>query len=185
MKHVKALCFGLFLLLAAPISVTADQRDARLDDLFARLQKPDDAVPTKLVEAQIWNIWLKSESDTVNLLMHQGIAAMSNGDNATAYDAFSSITDLAPDFSEGWNKRATVLYIIGQYQQSAADCLRVLELEPRHFGALSGLGLIFTALDEPEKALDAYERVLEVYPTNGYAKAQAKALRKQLKGEKI
>lgn len=185
MKSVKALCLATFLILLMALPGVADQRDARLDDLFAKLQKPSENIPSQFVEAQIWGIWLQNESDTVNLLMQQGIAAMSNGDHATAYDAFSSITDLAPDFSEGWNKRATVLYLQGQYHQSAADCVRVLDLEPRHFGALSGLGLIFTALEEPEKALDAFERVLEVYPTNRYAKAQAKALRKQLKGEKI
>lgn len=185
MKSVILFSVATFLMLLTSLPSVADQRDARLDDLFAKLQKPSENIPSKLVEAQIWGIWLESESDTINLLMEQGIAAMSNGDHATAYDAFSSITDLAPEFSEGWNKRATVLYLLGQYRQSAADCARVLELEPRHFGALSGLGLIFTALQEPQKALDAFERVLEVYPTNRYAKARAKALRKQLKGEKI
>ncbi len=183
MGYLKTLLFAIVFWL--PSTAGADQNDKRLDDLFARLQTSEDMAMNRIVEAQIWGIWLQSDSDTVNLLMQQGITAMSAGDNPTALGAFNAITELAPKYSEGWNKRATVLYLMGHYRDSASDCARVLDLEPRHFGALSGLGLIFTALEQPDKALDAFERVLEVYPANRYAKKQVKSLRKKVKGEKI
>jgi len=183
MIYLKALLLAIMVL--TPGVAAADQSDERLDSLFARLQLSKDPTVNSIIEGHIWGIWLQSDSDTVNLLMQQGITAMSAGDQASALAAFDTITELEPAFSEGWNKRATVLYLMGRYQESAADCARVLDLEPRHFGALSGLGLIFTALEQPEQALQAFERVLEIYPANRNAKLRVKSLRKKLKGEKI
>ncbi len=173
------------MLIWLPALTLADQTDKRLDDLFARLQKPDGKIPPSAIEAQIWHIWLQSKSPTTNLLMQRGIDAMSNGQHAVALEIFTEMTELEPDFAEGWNKRATVLYLMGKMEESITDCDKVLKLEPRHFGALSGLGLIYTALEQPKRALDAFERVLLVYPGNRHATVQVKALRRKIKGEKI
>ncbi len=190
MGNIRRLLFAFSALawLSGPAfadQAFADQKDPRLDRLFASLQKTKQPAELRVLEAQIWTIWLRSKSDTTNLLMQQGMRAMAKREHKKGLELFTSITELEPDFAEGWNKRATLLYVMGRYRQSIADCDRVLALEPRHFGALSGLGLIYTALEEPAKALEAYENVLKVHPNARHAQQQAKALRKRIKGEKI
>ena len=96
--------------------------------------------------------------------MSNGINEMSEGGYVAARDFFSEAIISSPDYSEAWNKRATVYYLMGEFSQSIADCEEVLKLEPRHFGALSGLGLIYTEMDNPELALDAFTRALKVNP---------------------
>jgi tetratricopeptide (TPR) repeat protein len=110
---------------------------------------------------------------------------MARRDYAAALVAFDRTVTLAPGFAQGWNKRATVLYLLGQYEQSLLDCDKVLELEPRHFGALSGMGLIYMALDEPELALEAFERALAVDPTMPGPRHNAEALRQSIKDRDI
>lgn len=169
--------------LAAPAK--ADQRDPRLSELFDQLKAAESAESAQPIEAEIWTIWAQSESDEVNLLMGLGINAMARADNRTALELFDKMIEVAPDFSEGWNKRATVLYLIGEYERSRTDVDKTLELEPRHFGALSGLGLIYLAEGEQEKALDAFRRALAVNPTMPGPQRWVEELKSSVEGQPI
>ena len=168
-----------------PGPAAARQGDDRLEELFDRLIQSEDQPEIFAAERWIWQIWLESGSDTIDLLMGQGVRLMSRGDHDGALAKFDAIVELAPDFAEGWNKRATLNYMIGEYRASVNDIVKTLELEPRHFGALSGLGLIYDAIDNAEGALKAYRRALAVHPNLGHARRRIKALKKILKDRDI
>jgi tetratricopeptide (TPR) repeat protein len=157
------LLFVLVFLSAAPPALAA-QDDGRLDDLFERLRITADAGEASNLEARIWRIWLRSSKAKVNALMAGGVRRMDGGELAKARDTFAKITRLAPKFAEGWNKLATVNYLLRDYNASALDIARTLSLEPRHFGALSGLGLVNMALDRPGRALKSFREALKIHP---------------------
>jgi tetratricopeptide (TPR) repeat protein len=110
---------------------------------------------------------------------------MSRGELEKAYEIFSVIIDSAPDWAEGWNKRATVLYLMGRYQESLEDIDEVLKHESRHFGALSGQGLVQTALENYEKAIKSYEAVQKIYPSIKSAEVMIPQLKKLIKDNAI
>lgn len=178
------LAGGLALAVVAP-SARADQNDPRLPALFDVLRATKDPIQAHVTEQGIWRIWMASPDDTVNLLMLRGMDAMSSRDFGTALKVFTQMVEIAPDFAEGWNKRATVLYMLGAYAESIADIGRVLELEPRHFGALSGLGLCNAELQRDEAALDAFERALAVNPHMEGARAHAEMIRRRIEDKAI
>jgi tetratricopeptide (TPR) repeat protein len=163
----------------------ADQKDPRLDELFARLKSTDSLLEAHTIEGDIWSIWLTSNNEEVNNLMVQGVTAMNQGNLLTAAKAFTEIIEIEPDFAEGWNKRATVLYFMGDFEGSKADVDKVLALEPRHFGALSGLGLIYGALEQEEDAIAAFERALEVHPKMDNARENIELMRERIKKKSI
>lgn len=171
--------------VAGPAAAWADQKDPRLPELFDLLKKAPDPGSAQQVETLIWALWFHSDNPEVEKLMNTGVTAMSASEFPMAIDAFKHVTELAPDFAEGWNKLATVHYLVGDYQDSLDEIGHTLELEPRHFGALSGLGLVQVELDHTEQALDAFERALEVYPMLQGARMNAETLRKQLRGKSI
>ena len=162
MQRIIFVLLSWLFLAAAP--AMADQNDPRLNDLFARLQKTDNRLEAETLENLIWGIWYSSEDAEVNRLMDRGEQAMQRQDMRTAIGAFTKIIEIAPDFAEGWNRRATALYLIGEYEASRADVAETLAREPRHFGALSGTGLIDQAEDRGEEAIQAWEKALEVNP---------------------
>ena len=155
----------------------ADQTDPRLADLFSRLQTTDDATDAAVAANLIWAIWHQSDDDRINDLMRQGLTQMSSRDYADAVATFSEMIDLNAGFAEAWNKRATVHYLMGDYGASVKDIDRTLELEPRHFGALSGLGLIMVAMENEEAAIAAFEATLAVNPFAAGAEQNLEALR--------
>ena len=159
-----------------------DQQDGRLDMLFERLRVTSSEVEARTAEQQIWQIWSESEDPLVNRLMRDGVQAMAAEQLAVALDYFNRMVELAPDFAEGWNKRATVYYLMDNYQASVLDIERTLDLEPRHFGALSGLGMIYDAIDEPEAALRSFEAAVAVNPHLDGPRQRIEALRRQLRG---
>jgi len=163
----------------------ADQNDPRLDEMFARLQETDSRLEAQTLEQNIWAIWFTSTNEEVNRLMDQGSTAMNQGDMATAIGAFSKIIALAPDFAEGWNRRATALYMIGDFDGSRADVAKTLALEPRHFGALSGLGLINAAEDKGEAAIDAWQKALEVNPNMSTVQQNIEDMKAKLADDNI
>jgi tetratricopeptide (TPR) repeat protein len=177
----------LVILLSPGISgpAGAAQDDVRLDTLFGELQVVTEANSAHIIQMTIWRVWSESGSDTVDLLMQQASKAMSRRDNAKALLLYNSIVDQMPGFAEGWNRRATLYYMMGRMEESRADIERTLELEPRHFGALSGLGLVNISLGNEKAAYDAYQRALKVNPHLSHAKAESKRLRKKIKGEGI
>ena len=173
-----------FMLLSAmlPPSSWADQRDGRLDGLFQRLQTTGDLNDAAAIQQQIWQIWIEFEDLSISQLMRRGMTAMSQGDHEEALDAFDRMVDQAPQFAEAWNKRATVLYLMGRLDESVHDIRQTLELEPRHFGALSGLALIYDALDEPAAALRSLEAALAINPHLSGSQERVDQLREKLKG---
>ena len=118
----------------------------------------------------------------INRLMQQGVVAMSEQDYAAALQTFTRMVEQAPEFAEGWNKRATVYYLMGNWRASVRDIQRTLALEPRHFGALFGLGLIYEELDQPEAALRSFEATLVLNPHSESTRQMIEQLRQQLRG---
>ena len=182
----RALAIILFCIsIITPGLCTASQTDQRLDELFARLLVTKNIAEAQQIEKFIWSIWKISDRKSTNLLMQQGETAMNAGDFEAALHAFDKLVKMEPEFAEGWNKRATIFYLINNYQASIADIERTLVLEPRHFGALSGLGLVCDALDEKRKALEAYRSALEIHPYLFGVKHRIKRLAKELEGQPI
>ena len=158
----------------------ADQTDPRLGALFTHLKAASDPLSAREIEADIWQIWVSSDDGAVSALMQQGDLAMNQGDLRRAYDKFQQIVAIAPKFAEGWNRRATVEYLLGDYKDSLSDIEKTLGLEPRHFGALSGRGLVYMAMGEEELALKSFEAALKVYPLMPGPNFNAEELRKRL-----
>ena len=163
----------------------ADQRDPRLEDLFDRLKAAPDVRIAEVVAANIWAIWGEVADGAAALLLRDGVSAMGRRDLRTALAKFDQIVAIAPEFAEGWNKRATVNYLVGNYHDSLADIDKTLALEPRHFGALSGRGLVYLELEEEKLALESFEAALEVYPLMPGANFNAEVLRKRIGGKDI
>lgn len=131
--------------------------------LVERLRDADAGVRT-LAEAALWDVWSRSGDEAVDQLLRIGIAQMGERDIAGAVETFSDVIARRPDFAEGWNKRATVYFMLGQYEKSLADCDEVMKRNPYHFGALSGYGLIHLRLRQPDQALAWFEKALAVNP---------------------
>jgi tetratricopeptide (TPR) repeat protein len=139
-------------------------RDQQLEALFAALKVAPNQQAADNVERRISAIWQKSGSDTVDLLTKWADNAIEAKDYPLALDYLDRIIALKPDFVEGWDKRANTYFLMGNYGRALADIEKVLALEPRHFGALAGLGTIMRSLGEDRKALIAYQRALEIDP---------------------
>jgi len=166
-------------------AASADQNDPRLDALFGALQKAKSETDARFLEAQIWSIWHETDSPTAQLMLQRGTAALGTQNFSGALIAFNTLVEVKPDFAEGWNKRATLFYLMGRYEDSIADVEKTLDLEPRHFGALAGLGMIYEAMEEEDKALEAFRRALEVSPFIEHAKNEVERLTRKLKGDRI
>jgi tetratricopeptide (TPR) repeat protein len=179
MRHLAILAV-IPLLLALPA-----RAQSAVDLLFDKLQETQNPIEAKQIERKIWEAWSKSDSDTLDALMQGGIAVMEKGDYARAAQIFSSMIELKPDFAEAYNKRATVRFLAGDYPGSVADIERTLKLEPRHFGALSGLGLIMERLDNLPEALRAYRRALAANPHLADAPDKLKELRRRIDAKEL
>jgi len=124
----------------------------------------EDAGVRALAEQAVWRVWTRSGDPDVDALMKSGMRYMEAGQLGAAVDAFTQVIERQPDFAEGWNKRATVYFLIGDYDQSLEDCDETLKRNPKHFGALSGCGAIYAQRDELDRAAEYFERALEVNP---------------------
>ena len=163
----------------------SDQSDPRLPGLFTQLQAAPSAEAAQPLETQIWGIWMQAGDPAADQLMATGIGAMNAGDYGSALKAFGQLVEAKPAFAEGWNKRATLLYLLRRYQESAADIAKVLALEPRHFGALSGLALCDERLGKDADALQALRRTAAVFPKMPGLKERIEALTRKVEGEPI
>src|SRR6202163_1246005 len=139
-------------------------RTRGLDFLFGALKAAPDEVSAKHVEARIWALWLQTPSDTAALLMMRAKAAMDAQQMDVALKLLDAVVKLRPDYIEGWNRRATVYYLQNDYAHSLGDIEQVLVREPRHFGALAGLGMIMQDLGDEKRALDAFRKALAINP---------------------
>jgi len=173
--------FGAAFLAPLPSPAWADQTDARLDALFEVLETTSEMQAARAAEAEIWRIWIVSGREEIDALMVEGVAAMRNQRFEDAIALFGQITERAPEFAEGWNKRATAYYLNDDPVASVRDIQRTLALEPRHFGAISGMGLIFLSRGDEAGALAAFEAVLAIHPGAPGARQRVEELRKRLR----
>jgi tetratricopeptide (TPR) repeat protein len=148
---------------------------------LAKALRDADAEVRGAAQAALWAIWQRSGDPDVDLLLQRGIALMDEGRYLDAATVFGEVIDRAPAFAEGWNKRATVYYLMGEYDRSLADCEEVMRRNPIHFGALSGFGLIYLQKGDLERAAEYFERALAVNPNLGQVEAVLDQLREVLK----
>jgi tetratricopeptide (TPR) repeat protein len=156
-----------------------------LDFLFGALKAAPDEASAKHVEARIWAIWLQTPSDTVALLMTRAKVAMAAQNSDVALQLLDAVIRLRPDYVEGWNRRATLYYLRNDYAHSLADIEQVLAREPRHFGALAGLGMIMQELGDDKRALDAFRKALAVNPHIDKVPELVKTLSEKVEGRDI
>ena len=174
-----AIALSMVLCLFAH-NARSDQTDPRLPELFAQLASSEDVARSHALEREIWGIWLTTKRAEIAALLDEGVRAMGAGDIAVAVERFDKLVEKAPDFAEGWNKRATALYLKQDYAGSMRDIERTLALEPRHFGAISGMGLILIATGDLRGAMNAFEAVLKINPTSLSAHHHLRELGKKI-----
>ena len=161
--------------------VPADQTDDRLETLFITLSSSSDEQVIRSTENQIWEIWFAHPNSDVERLMQIGVQRMNANRQTEALIIFSELVENFPDYAEAWNRRATLHYILGNYQESIDDIERVLSLEPRHFGALSGLGLVYLQLDQLRKAKEAFDDLMKVHPNSPNARENLRRVNEDLR----
>ena len=165
------------------IAETQKQTETRtkaLDALFVDLKRARNERDAKRIEEKIWSAWHNSGDHSIDLLLTWASDAMRNSNFATAFDLLDQVVLKAPDYAEGWNRRATLHFMTNNYAKSMADIERVLELEPRHFGALAGMASIFRSSEQNKLALKAYQQILSVYPMNRMAQDAVQELLEEL-----
>ena len=147
-------------------AVTALGAMGTFDDVpkLAAALRDSDPLVRRLTERALWEVWSRSGDRDIDRLFAGGVEQMNDQQGAAAVQTFSEIIRRKPEFAEGWNKRATVYYVLGEYAKSLADCDEVMKRNPYHFGALSGYGMIYMELNEPARALTYFERALAVNP---------------------
>jgi tetratricopeptide (TPR) repeat protein len=156
----------------------AQNRADRLDALFALLHQTDNADDARRAEADIWALWSSSDSPTAEVLLLQASRAMAAGEPEPSLAILNRLIGAYPDFAEAWNRRATLYFEMGLYAQSLADIDHVLDLEPRHFGALAGRGMIYQRQKNYEAALAAFKEALAINPNMEGVKAAVKEIEK-------
>ncbi|MBZ9679171.1 hypothetical protein LB524_12575 [Mesorhizobium sp. ESP6-5] len=171
---------------AAPDTpVTPMTKQARLDKLFSDLKRERNEKAAERIAGSIWNEWFQSGSASIDLMMQWSQKAMNDQKFDVALDFLDQVVTLQPSYAEGWNRRATVHFMMKNYGKSMADIDRTLQLEPRHFGALSGLAQIMAETGHKQSALEAWQKVLAIYPMMRSAQNQVATLSEELAGEGI
>lgn len=160
LRGILSIAIVLFIL---PMAL-ADQNSPLLNPLFEQLSSAKDRQQARQVEYKIWTIWSQSGSEHIDQRMSWGETAMREGSFQEALEIFAAITEKKPEFSEGWNKHATILFFMDRHEESMVSALRTLDLEPRHFGALTGKGLILAYQEKLQLALQSFEAAKRIYP---------------------
>lgn len=166
-------------------SIAAEARGERLEQLFSELKRARNQRAAERVSNRIRQEWNRSGSASIDLLMQWSQKAMDEEKVDVALDFLDQVTLLAPDYAEGWNRRATLHFMQDDYAKSMADIARTLQLEPRHFGALGGMAVILKNSGNEQGAMRAYERVLDVYPMMRDAQTELGNLADKMAGEGI
>ena len=169
---------------SAPLSPEALHK-ARLEKLFEQLKRENNENAAQITAQQIWRLWFDSGSATVDLLMQWSAKAVKDRKYNVALDFLNQVVALDPKYAEGWNQLATIYYMNGNYAKAMADIDRTLQLEPRHFGALAGMAQIMEVTGHKKRALEAYEKVLAIYPMMRSAQTKVEALSQELAGQPI
>ncbi len=173
------LIVGLVFFLIAGMA-QATQADSRLHGLFAQLKATSNLEKAKQIESDIWKIWSEVEHQEVRRLMDHGYSAMQLEAYTLALHIYDRIVQLKPDFAEGWNKRSIAHYMLGDYDASIRDVRQVLKLEPRHFGAMFGLGILQSEQKNLEAAVKSFEAALRVNPHLKHARHKLATVKQQL-----
>jgi tetratricopeptide (TPR) repeat protein len=181
LNPVVAALVLLFLTCAAAF---AQDVTTKLDDLFTRLKSAEVGEADR-IEREIWIEWSKSGSPAMDLLLQRGRDALDMGDSQAAIAHFSAIIDHSPEFAEAWNARATAYFMAGEFGPSMADIGHVLTLNPRHFGALSGLAMIFEQSGRPDRALEVYRAALAIHPHLQGAEEAVERLEREAEGQEL
>jgi len=194
---LSALCLAFPLVAVAPAAAHAQQADKasldtsatptqaqRLDKLFDTLKREGNPGVAKGIADQIRREWQDSGSATVNLLIQWADKAMTEDKNVAALDYLDEAIRLKPDYVEAWNRRATLHFKMGNYRKSMSDINQVLAIEPRHFGALAGMAAIMSQTGRDEMALKAWEKFLDIYPTERQAQKELGELAEKLTGQR-
>ena len=163
---MKKIFLIFFLFLFSTNSFTQNQTISDLDGLFEKLKKTNNPMTAREIEGKIWKLWTTHPTqESLTSLLAKGSQYMSQNQLTSAHNVFSKAIELDPNWAEAWNKRATVFYLLQNYEASQKDIDEVLKLEKRHFGALAGQGLVNIKLKNYEKAIKSYRQALEIYPT--------------------
>ena len=184
MNIKRIITISIFLFLGIS-QLFADKKKNQLDQLFDEL-KNDDPVLSFKVEQKIWKIWsTHPKEENLTLMLSKGSDLVNNDQLKEAIDIFTKVIQIDPSWAEAWNKRATVLYLLGDFKKSQKDIDKVLELEKRHFGALAGQGLVNIQLKNYEKAIISYEKAQKIYPAMKSPKIMIKEIEKLIKKQSI
>ena len=182
---MKKLFLVIFVYLFSQVSSLANERDTRLNQLFNEL-KANKSKVAFIIEQEIWALWSTHPTDeNLTARLEEGSQFVRNQNYLKAKNIFTEVINLDKNWAEAWNKRATVLYLMGKYELSQADIDKVLQLEKRHFGALSGQGLVQSALKNYQKAIDSYIEAHKVHPNMKSPLIMIEQLQMQIKKESI
>ena len=176
---------AIILLIFVNSNLSANEKNTKLDKLFNEL-KINNAKVAAMIEQEIWSLWSTHPTDQkLTARLEEGSMFVRNQQLTKARDIFTEVINIDPNWAEAWNKRATVLYMMGEFQKSQDDIDKVLALEARHFGALAGQGLVNIQLRNYEKAIRSYEQAKEIYPSMKSPEIMIKQIEEIIKKESI
>ena len=183
---MKNILVSIILICSSFVSNAEENYDKQLNNLFNQLKSTSSSIAAKEIESKIWKMWTThpSEESLTNLLA-KGSYYMSQNQLTSAHNVFSKAIELDPNWAEAWNKRVTVLYLMGNYELSQNDIDEVLKLEKRHFGALSGQGMVQTALKNYQKAIDSYIEAHKIYPSMRSPKIMIPQIKELIKDQSV
>ena len=182
---MKKLFLVIFFYFLSQISSLANERDTRLNQLFNEL-KVNKSKVALIIEQEIWGLWsTHPTNEKLTARLEEGSQFVRDQNYIKAKDIFTEVINIDQSWAEAWNKRATVLYMLGEFKKSPADIDKVLALEPRHFGALAGQGLVNIQLKNYEKAIRSYKQAQEIYPAMRSPKIMIKQIEELIKEQTI
>ena len=182
---MKKIFVSIILIFFNINNLFADDRTKTLDRLFNDL-KINNTNLSSQTERKIWRIWSTHPSDNkLTSLLSIGSDLVNNNELSKAIEIFTKVIEMDPNWAEAWNKRATVFYMIGEFEKSQKDIDQVLKLEKRHFGALAGQGLVNIELQNYEKAIKSYQEAMKIYPTMNSGKIMIKRIKELIKKKSI
>ena len=159
--------FNIFIFIFIfTLPVSGDQFDTRLPNLFDQLSISENSKEINKITKQIWDIWHETNDIKIEEDFYRGMESMRTRDLIKSIVFFTRVIEKKPNFAEGWNKRATAYFMMGEFDKSMLDINQTLKLEPRHFGALDGMGLIFMHLQQYNQAIEIYNQMLKIFPNN-------------------
>ena len=177
--------FLIIILFLSTTTLSANERNAELDKLFLELKKNNSSLSSKVAQ-QIWMLWSTHPSDQkLTSILDEGSRLIQDQQLNRAIDVFTEAIELDPSWAEAWNKRATVFYMVGEFQKSQNDIDKVLELEERHFGALAGQGMVNIQLKNYDKAKRSYKKAQEIYPAMKSSKVMIEQIEELIKRQSI